>query len=83
MWGGPKPVNATDDAAPSGMQRSLRYLLDANIDRQWRDWLGALAPALAEELGEAQAWRMLRRTGGAVAQGRALPACDTLGDLCG
>ncbi len=63
------------------MQRSLRYLLAANIDPQWRDWLATLAPALVEELGEARAWALLRRTGAAVAQGRPLAVCATVGEL--
>lgn len=65
----------------SGLQRSLRYLLAANIDPQWRDWLATLAPALVEELGEARAWAMLRRTGAAVARGRPLAVCTTVGAL--
>lgn len=63
------------------MQRNLRYLLDANIAPQWRDWLAELAPALAAELGEANAWALMRRTGAAVAARRRLRPCASLNEL--
>jgi hypothetical protein len=68
-------------ASTSGVQRNLRYLLEANVAPQWRDWLAELAPALVEEIGEAAAWRIMQRTGRAVAGRRPLTACSTLTDL--
>ncbi len=69
------------NAPPSGMQRNLRYLLEANVAPQWRDWLAELAPALVEDVGESRAWALMQRTGIAVARRRPLAPCSTLTEL--
>ena len=68
----------SESPSPSGMQRNMRYLLHANVAPQWRDWLAELAPALIDEVGERQAWALMRRTGRRVGRRRPLRAVGTI-----
>jgi hypothetical protein len=76
-----QPPGAARARLNADMAAIFDYLLDAQISRQWRGLLTALADEFEAQIGSAELRQLMQRVGSRFAQARPLPPCHSTAEL--